>query len=113
MQAKILHTYDLGRTVLFEGDVTKAVKFIFKEWKKNHKELGDWANSYKLILPESTIYLSIKLDVPVVYITQNDQIIGVIDSNGVVMSTPVNHEVFNTIIELHATFIAHTTKGKK
>jgi len=112
MKAKILHTYDLGRTVLFEGDVTKAVQCIFKTWKKNHKKLGDWANSYKVLLPESTIYLSINLEIPVIYITQDDQLIAVIDSNGVVMSTPVSHEVFNAIIELHTAFIAHTNKGK-
>lgn len=113
MKVKILYTYDTSRKILFEDDITKAVKCIFKTWKENYKELGDLANSYKMILPESTIYLSINLDVPVIYVTQNDQIIAVIDSNGVVMSTPVNHEVFNAIIELHTAFIAHISKGKK
>lgn len=113
MNAKILHTYDTSRKVLFEGLIAKAAKFIIKNWKENHKEVGDWANSYKVILSESTIYLTINLEIPVIYITQDDQIIAVIDSNGVVMSTPVNHEVFNAIIELHTAFIAHTNKGKK
>lgn len=113
MKTKILHTYDTNRKVLFEGLIAKAVKFIIKDWKKNHKNLVYSTYSYTLILPESTIYLSINLDVPVIYVTQNDQIIAVIDNNGVVMSTPVSHEVFDAIIELHTAFTAHTSKGKK
>lgn len=113
MQTKVLHTYDTSRKILFEGLVTKAAKFIVKNWKENHKNLLYSTYSYTLILPESTIYLTINLEIPVIYITQDNQIIAVIDSNGVVMSTPVNHEVFDAIIELHTAFIAHTNKGKK